>query len=226
MAIALDNSASGAISSGSPWTFSYTVSGASPILWVALTLDSNQTISGVTWNTSEAMTLVDSITVDSQTTGYLFMLVNPTTGTHNIGVTFSGAANLSHLTASYTGAAAVQPDAHMADTRSTNPAVVSLTTQAAGCWMIALSRDIGGDALTLNSGGVIRQSLGGAPPNVILVDSNGPLSAAPHSFSISHVGPVQITTLIASFAPLSAPALMRLPAIGIRPAAFRPGMAR
>lgn len=204
MAIAPDISASADFGGGgsSPRTYAYTIGAvADPILWVAIRSDGGIVMDTAAWNTTETMTRVDTVAIDASTMFSLFVLANPTTGTHNVTVTFTGSSNLHHFTASYSGASAAGvPDAHKADQQTADPVTVSLTIVAGNSWLIGLSRDSGADAITVTSGATVIQSEG----THTRFYHAGPLSAGSNDVVIDQVASEQLGTLIASFAPAAA----------------------
>lgn len=205
-AVSFDNSLFNSNISGGgngPRSFSYTVSGSNPILFVALEIDSSQTVTGVTYN-GVSMTQTDSIVPRSTITDYLFMLQAPATGTHNVTVSYTGSPNLRGCAVSYDGAAQTgQPDNHKTDSQTNDPTTVSLTTNANDSWMVMFSEDANADGLSITAGGTLRQGDGGSN-TFAFFDSNGAIApAGSHSMTIEHTfNNVALKSLVASFAPI------------------------
>lgn len=76
-------------------------SGANGLLIVAVhwRAAGGNTVSGVTWNTSEAMTQVADMQGNTSRNIHVFYLKNPTAGAHSIAVTFSASSVVSTISA-------------------------------------------------------------------------------------------------------------------------------
>ena len=88
-------------------SFSHTVDANTTLLILAIGSEADLTASSPYWNTSEAFTLIGSVTTSSSggdVRVWLFGLVNPTSGTHNITFSTSGAGdNAWAVAANYLG---------------------------------------------------------------------------------------------------------------------------
>lgn len=173
MAIAFD-----AVTTSSSTTFSHTVgAGSNRILWVGATLGTS-TITGVTYN-GVAMTLSSSVASGSYT-NYLFWLVAPASGAHNVVFTNSGGGFFQNWAASYTGASqtGVPEGTQQANQASSNTTgAVNITTTHNNCWMVGhgFEDTNGGGDLSQNGGNLALRTTNDF---VACFDSNAALSPA------------------------------------------------
>lgn len=145
-AIALDNSTTGALGSGTSQTLSYTTAGSNRILAVYTFKQGGVTCTGVTY-AGVAMTRIGTTQNVGSEVEDLWLLVNPASGTNNIIASFSGIGATSGITAvSFTGASQTgQPDSvNQNITTSVTSASLTLTTIANNSWIVGFSRDTGG----------------------------------------------------------------------------------
>ena len=140
--ITYDNSADGGNNSGSTasLTYSYTVgSGANRLLVVNLIGDTTaDDISSVTYG-GTALTLVRKVHVPANNWQYLYYLLNPSSGSHNIVITAGSSHYLISQAASwYNVKQSAQPDASTTNTAAAavTSVTTSLTTVASGSLVV------------------------------------------------------------------------------------------
>lgn len=206
MAIAFDSgTGTNSGSDVSPFTLAFTNT-AGDILFVAVWLnDATQTISGVTYN-AVSMTQIDTISLSGIGISYLFMLVTPATGNHNIVVTHTGTPNLVINVASYSGSKqSGQPDAHQTNTSASQTSTaVPLTTVADNCWIVCCCYDDNLNILSAGTNAFQRES-GGASNEFKLFDTNGAQTpAGAKTMTITRASASVLKSLICSFAPAAA----------------------
>lgn len=205
MAIAYDTSTAGGNNGGgTSHTYAHTCTGSDLILFVAVaTNQSDDLISGVTYN-SVAMTLVDKQQGTSTNYSYLYYLLNPATGEHNVVISATGTCTIYSDSASYTGAKQTgQPDSKGKGTATGATLALSTTVVGAGCWLVASGCDF--DGLAAGTGLTLRQTSG--------ADAIGDSNAEVGTGSQSMTWAVSTTTnptsgVICSFAPTVAQAGM------------------
>ena len=156
MAVALDASLDLGSVSASSLTAAFTVgAGTDRILFVGVSA-STDLVTGVTYN-GVAMTLVGKKNISSGGQGYLFVLVNPASGSNNVAISASGSTTITGMAVSYTGAKQTgQPDNHneaqgigIGDGSWTG---TSLTTVAANCWGVGFFIISGGGTPAAQNG--------------------------------------------------------------------------
>jgi hypothetical protein len=201
MAIAFDAQSNGIQNTGGlTCTVSHTVTGTNCLLLVACFNDTTgglPTVTGATYN-GVAMTQALSVAAPRPSNDYLFYLINPAVGTHNIVVTRSAGTNtLEVAAASYTGVSQTGfPDAQ---TSGTARGSTSLTTVANNTWIVAAITDAvtgGGTNLTVRNSGQAQMQI---------LDSNGALTpAGSKSLSWAQSGSGGEGDMIVSLAPVAA----------------------
>jgi hypothetical protein len=136
MAIAFDSSASTNNSTASSRTWSHTCSGSNRILFVGLLLQSNITCTGVTYN---GVAMTQLATKSNGSNNYIYYLIAPDTGIHNVVASFSGSGYNWGASASYTGAKqSEQPDAYNTGQSNNSSSVTcNVTTVADKCWVVS-----------------------------------------------------------------------------------------
>ena len=154
MAIALDTTTQGTTTSTSPLTWNHTCTGSNLVLIVGVAVSAvsaDPNCSGVTYN-GTSLTLLGSkraVFIYGQVS--LWYLLNPSTGSNQVSVAFSGTTDKScHAGAtSWTGVAQTgQPDAVAGSTATTQNPSVTVTTVADNCWCIGI---VGQNAITISS---------------------------------------------------------------------------
>jgi len=216
MAIAIDTATDGSlVNPGTSLTWSHTVTGSNPILHVAVFGDlvsgdaTGVKITGVTYN-AVAMTLVGKIAEENGVTPandrwvYLFELVGPATGAHNVVVSASASIAIAGQSVSHTGAKqSGQPEASTTNSATgTSSITTSVTTIADGSWTVLAIRTSGG-TVSAGSGSTVRVTNANG---LSLADSGGPKTpAGSYSMAVTTAGSTTFGVVMASFSPLTAP---------------------
>lgn len=196
---------SGVVASGSspsiPHTIGTTTIG-SPILWVGVRSNNANTTIFAQFN-GVSMTQLEYSHVGVPIGEYLFYMVNPPIGTHNITFTNSGGTAFINVNAaSYVNVETINPvDVHNSTNTSGTSFTDSVTTTVDKCWVIMnVSSDI--TATLAASTGFTARS--GSGTSAILGDSNGPVTpAGSKALSVISSSSVSLTGAIASFKPSS-----------------------
>lgn len=183
MAIALD-ATSGVtyVATGTSASLSHTCSGSDRVLFVGVVGQiTTDIITSVTYN-GVAMTLVDKILCPSDRYIYLYYLIAPATGAHNITVTASSSTDLAFGGVSYTGADQTSPiDGSGKSTASTTTSITStITTAVNNDWIISFFRN-DGSAMSAGTSTTSRGLTTGAGQFARNMDSNGTRSAGSNS---------------------------------------------
>jgi hypothetical protein len=148
MAVTYDTGTDGGNASATSLTYSHTVTGSDVILFVGVTGDyTSDGVTGVTYN-GVAMTLLDKNNGLSNLARwtYLWVLMAPATGAHNVVVSASGSQFIASLAVSYTGTKQTgQPDAHVFDRTAGGTLTSNITTVADNSLIIAYLHDDGGN---------------------------------------------------------------------------------
>ena len=208
MAIALDTSANLGSTSGTSLTVAYTCTGSNLVLFVLVEGDvaPSDKITGVTYN-SVAMTLIDKKNAASGIrVEYLFGLLGPATGAHNIVISASSVITIAGAAASYTGVSQVGlPDAFTDNSAtSTTSIATAITTKTDKCWVLYCGANSGGGG-SGNTGGAnttLRQSAAGNG-DAFIGDTNGTVHpAGAITMNVSDSGANNWLVIAASFAPV------------------------
>jgi hypothetical protein len=207
MALAYDNSTDGA----SALTFSHTTAGSNRILFVACASQSNgsDSVTGVTYN-SVSMTLVNKIQVPSSRFIYLFVLVNPSSGSNSVQISLNtGSGTTLSAASSYTGAKQTgQPDNSTTNTVTSSSSITtSLTTVASNCWTVCVFGNQG--IQSMSGSGITNIRLTGSGTNGAygIADSNSAVSGSTSlGFTVSSTN---IGMVMASMAPVPPPVTAR-----------------
>lgn len=148
MAIALDSATDGSSGGG---TYAHTVSGSNRMLLVSVLGGAafGDNITGVTYD-SVSMTLAGKSAVSGDRWNYLFYLVAPNTGTHNIVISDGGSGSGATTAVSYTGVNQTVPEViQVTDGTDSGGKVQALTTLSTGAWLAgAMHADAGPTAST------------------------------------------------------------------------------
>lgn len=179
MAIAFDASAQGTTGLGSAasLTIAHTCSGSNRVLIVCVqTVVHAIDVTGVTYN-GVTMTLLDD-----QDTGigymYVFYLLAPATGTHNIVISATPNILMFAVSGSWTGIRqGLFPDAETKNIYSGSSNTTTLTTVIDNCWCVLADSAANTSSAGTNSTSRVNQG-------AALYDSNGPITP-PGSFSMS-----------------------------------------
>jgi len=179
-AIAFDAAASSSNSGASSLTYSHTVTGTNTGIVVAVMSQSGDDITSVTYNSAVATQVSKIHAYDSGLWIYLYYLVNPSTGTHDVTITRSGSTGVLYgLSSSYTGTKqSGQPDASVSATGTANSATPALTTVADNTWIVSYVRYDNGGAT--GNGVTVRASLESS--SNVLGDTNAGMTS-PGSYS-------------------------------------------
>lgn len=182
MAIAIDTTGKSTNGTGTTHNFAYTATGLNIGMVVSIEVDAgSNTCTGVNWNTSEAMTQVDSVNVYDVVFMSTWVLIGATATSANVTATFSSAGpNHTITVGTYTGTdsggSTGGSDSHATTTFSGAAAdkTLSTTTIADNAWIVALVRaDSGSWGVGTN---VTSRQTGGT--NFIFGDTNGPITPA------------------------------------------------
>lgn len=198
MAIAFDAASSATTTGVTSLTYAHTCTGTDLILVVAAFCNQSFTISGVTYN-GNAMTLATTSINSTDRIGLYYQL-GPTTGTHNVVISISGAASgLSGNSESFTGAKqSAQPDATTTGAQSATPKTTNITVVAANSWVVIAGRDSGSGGTSPSTNCTDR---GMSTAQVGMFDSGGPVAAG--SFGMTMTSPSSMFTAMLSIAPSS-----------------------
>lgn len=214
MAIAFDAATDGGkVNPGTSLTFSHTCTGSLGLLVVGFSGDNfggADDVSSVTYN-SVAMTLAAKIT--SATGGdrisYIYYLLGPATGAHNVVITCSSSHLIQGGAVSYTGVkASAQPDNTTTNFSSTvaTSLTTSLTTVNDNCWTVLLHGCYDGSSPTAGTGST-RRTFDGVDGGWALFDSNAAVTPAGSKSMASNLGSgsnpfgLAIVHVMASFQP-------------------------
>lgn len=206
MALAYDASAQGTTGSSS-LTFSHTCTGTNLILIVAARFYTSDHITGITYN-GVSMTLINKQqdNVGNNCYSYLFYLINPATGTHDVVVSADATPSIQMCaaSASYTGAKQTgQPDSNNSQSSTATTMTISTTVVASDCWLVGCTSNF--RATAAGSGTTNRQQVAGDP--FTLSDSNGTVGTGSQSLQWTQADTTISGQNIASIAPaLSGPA--------------------
>ena len=153
-------------------TFAHTCTGSNLILFVAA--DGNITaggdvLTGITYNGVAMTQVTGSPIAKAGRYFYLFFLVAPATGAHNVVISNPGSDFTAGAASSFTGALQTgQPDAtNTSQASSVTHNTVVVTTVADNCWVVGASRQVTNG--TPDSGTTVRVSMANA---CSLIDSN------------------------------------------------------
>jgi hypothetical protein len=181
-AIASDAGASGSMSGATSLTYAHTVSGSNLFLAVYCSSaigDATEHITGITYN-GDALTKLDYVDGDSYVS-YVYYLINPDTGTHNIVVSTNATDYLQCASESYAGVKQSAPEdmdkGKKAYSASANRLDLFATSTLDNFWIIGGFQSYS-NALSEIAGTVYRV---GASANVRLYDRNTAITPAGQS---------------------------------------------
>lgn len=205
MAITYDTSANGIAPGATSLTYSHTVTGSNPILFVGVfTATTADTVTGVTYN-GVAMTRINT-RANATSRAYLYVLPGCATGANNIVVTVSGAITIQGISLSYTGASQTgQPDSNATNQVTSNSTLTTSTTVvASNCWLVSfMSLEVAGGAAA-GTGTTLRAS---QAANSSMGDSNGTVGTGSQSMQWNSNPGENLVVVMASFSPATAPAV-------------------
>ncbi|MCX6351397.1 MAG: PKD domain-containing protein [Bacteroidetes bacterium] len=216
--IAFDAS-SGAKSTGTTsLSWSHTVCGFNPTLIVGIVIKENvDLVTGVTYD-SVSMTRVDRQVMNAlDGTGYMYILPNCSTGTHNIVVSLSSSKNIIASAVSYTGTSSTQPDSKSkSETTGGGNNNLSNTTSttvvASNCWLVGVgfhedANSSGLNNITSNKTDRMRQGAKFYNPsdfNIVSFDSDTIISTGSQSSIVSsNVHVYEVGQILISLKPYS-----------------------
>lgn len=216
MAIAYDSSSQGSALSGSglSWNWAHTITGANPVLIVAINVAVGPGVASVSWGSQVMTALIGGAQLG------LWYLGNPHTGTDNINVVQTGGGTPSFgFATSYTGANLTQPDSSNVGFISSGQVLtVATTVISSNCWTVGFAEydTNGGSPISAwTSNKTDRQSqtfVNGTFKSIaVLSDSNATVSPGSNGFTwtavTSNSGP-QFNSygLVVSLFPVQPPA--------------------
>ena len=182
MAIAFDNTTQADTNTDSyPLSFSHTVTGSDPILFVYLYWNTSRTVSSVTYN-GVSMTAVS--TANDNGGGEfsnVYYLAGPATGSNTVAITMSGSCSIEAVAASYTGADQSTPiDAsryEAANLETGTSYSEALTTVADNCWVVWGTREYAGRTVSAGANTAFREKVN-VIYGAIWADSNAAVTPA------------------------------------------------
>lgn len=198
MSIAFDAPSGSFVNPGTSHTVAHTCSGTNRALWVNVVgADVTDLITGCTY-AGAPMTLVSKGRGNGRW-NYLFLLLNPATGTNNIIASASASSYIEINGASYTGVAQSGPPEAVAQNMASGSATSrsqSVTTVADNSWVVGSAMGQSG-AITAGAATTLRNtSLVGA-----LIDSGGPVTPAGARALTVNAGANELTLIVATMAP-------------------------
>lgn len=160
----------------------------------------NDWMTGATFN-GVAMTQINKqASVSTNEYLYVYGLVAPASGTHDIVFSSSNSVVIRSVNESLIFARPLQPDATSKDTQNTTSLTVSTTINTVNSWLLSVAQ---GDAATPTAGtGVVQ--VRATQNNVRLGDSDGPLSAGSHSMTWTNGAAINLNVINISIAAGSA----------------------
>lgn len=222
MAIAFDTAVDGLKTSTGTLQWNHTCTGSNLLLLVAFNGDNiggADDITGVTYN-SVAMTLLKKITTatggDRYT--YIYGLLGPATGTHQVSITAGSAHLLQGGSASYTGVLqSGLPDASTTSVSSTGATTwtTSLTSIADNCWMFLIENCYEGGAGPGAGTGSTRRTFDGTDGGWGIFDNNAAIHPAASNSMTTTLGSnpfgLAIIHVAITFAPAGAAPVTSFP---------------
>jgi hypothetical protein len=176
MAIAYDATAQGTALPGTSITFAHTCTGDDGLLLVGVQCQ-DDTVTGVTYN-GTAMTQLKKVASAAAET-YMYGLLAPTTGAHNVVVSISASKYCRAISASYTGVLQTGlPDAtsSVVGTDTVTSQALSTTTVLDQCWVAVMTYSATtSTATTAGTGGYLRNNIGALH---MFMDSNSAVTPA------------------------------------------------
>lgn len=216
MAIALDSTANGSnpTRGATSETLAFTMGSVSNgLLLIAVDRDDDTVtapddVTSVTYNGVSATQLMKIRSFDGEGWNYIYGLLAPASGTHNIVVTITGTAGsrLYICGVSYSGVKQTGlPDATASQVQTINGVTTTMviTTVANNCWSVMYTMDNGGGTLSASVGATERAT-GGANSRKFF-DSNGPITPLGiYSMTVNDSANSKQTSTGVSFAPAAA----------------------
>lgn len=203
MLLNFDAASGGTQLAGTSLTYSQTCTGSNLILFVGVGVESaSDIVTGVTYN-GVAMTRVptNGFQTGNGESAYLYYLINPPTGAHNVVVSTNTSTDIRSSSASYVGSRQInQPDASNKNTLAGTPGSIttSVTTTVDNCWLVSYCQSNSG-ALSAGTGTTSRN----ASATQSIGDSNGAKSPA-GAYSMQWTATHGFNMIIASITPSNA----------------------
>lgn len=193
MAIAVDSTGESWNSAGTSATGSHTVSGSNRILLVmGYVWNGTGTISSITYN-GTSLTEIGQQTADG-TNGkaYMFGLLNPDTGTHDIVVNTTATMQIFFVSVSYTGVDQGTAIGSLPKVLNSSTSIAintdigdTITTTAAGSWLVKVMRDPSNGIQAGTAPSTVRKLQSISQDSGSCVDSGTALGAA-GSYTLYH----------------------------------------
>ncbi len=184
MALAFDAYVGNDFGNTSSQTLSHTCTGSNRFLLVGIghNGDSSDLVTGVTYN-SVSMTRVGTDLATGSFRVYLYYLINPASGTHDVVVSMSAASFTKVAATSYTGALqSGQPDSSGSNHASAATTMTTSTTVvAANSWVVGFIGNDNNNALSASTG--VNASRGQISNSYYFGDSNAGQSAGSYGMT-------------------------------------------
>jgi len=181
-------------------------SGSNRYLFVVGHSNVGDTVTGITWN-GVSMTQLSKKVCLAGDCIYIYGLANPDSGNHNIVMSSSSSSYMGILAASYTGVNQTgQPDAVATGSAASVTSLTStVTTIADNCWLLAVYRWDGAQALSAGTNSYLRVTLDPGLNDALLDSNAAQTPAGSKSLQGTIVSANNMNYCIISFAPYSAP---------------------
>lgn len=210
MSIAFDNSTIQSVAANNP-SYSHTTSGSNVMMILSVQAQNANTPSAVTYN-GVALTLLDSIVLDSSSRILLYYLSNPSTGSNTLSITGTAGDTYVSCVSTYTGVA-TSIDNNTKGSHSSVSTYVSqaLTPIADNCWVVATVQNDQGNGTTAVSG-TLRQHDGNGQG---FLDTNSAVHPATSTtLSYTGAGTGNVVSIAVSLAPFGSFKTAKILAVG------------
>lgn len=208
MAIAFDAQSTGVANPGTSVTVSQTCTGSNLLLLVHVgTNDTTDKVTGVTYN-AVAMTRLDAkAAATTGFFGFVYYLVNPATGAHNIVASRSDSNLITVDAVSYTGVSQTGfPDSQANGTVALGNITATTTVVASNCWLFGATRGNNGvSGITAGAGTTLRT--GNFSNALVSSDSNGTVATGSQTLNYNISAGGECYWMICSFAPVATSAI-------------------
>ncbi len=196
MSIAVDSTTNGSSASASSLTWSHTCTGGKLALFVGVYGDTAADhITGVTYN-AVSMTQIDVSQVPGDRYIYLYYLLAPATGAHNVVVSANATIIIGGVSVSYTGVTQSGiPDGHDKNTASSVTTITKSITTTGTDWIIAVGKSSTG-TVSAGSGTTLRIGDSGG---FGLFDSNSDKAAGSNSLTINNGVSANMAMILGGF---------------------------
>lgn len=192
--------APGLVASATSQTFSHTTTGPNRILFVGLFGATTDILTGITYN-AIAMSFVGKVQVSTDRWVYLYVLVNPAAGAHNVVISFSGATAIKSFAVSYTGARqGNQPDASTTNSATGATSITTTVTSVINsCWTFLVAKGLSGSNPAAGAGTFLL----GTGNDLSVFDSGGVITPAGSTSLIATSVSTNYATVMVAFSPSS-----------------------